>query len=168
MDEIDKIKTRAKKHLKSNRRLIDVLKKKDNLTVDTLLHEAHEKAFSCIDCLQCANCCKTTGPLFTKKDIERIAKHLRQKPGDFVQQYLKIDEDRDYVLKSVPCTFLGADNFCSIYDVRPKACQEYPHTDRVKQKQILNLNLKNVEICPAVEKVFEEVRGKLNLPTKLT
>lgn len=154
-----KIQLEARLHLKANKKAIQLLKKKDNKTVDDLIHDAHEKAFECVDCLQCGNCCKTTGPLFTQKDIERIAKHLRMKPGDFTQQYLRIDEDRDHVLKEVPCAFLGADNYCSIYDVRPKACREYPHTDRTKQKQILNLNLKNNEICPAVQEVFKEIRS---------
>ena len=99
----------------------------------------HEEVFECTDCLKCANCCTTTGPLFTDKDISRIAKHLRIKPFAFTQQYLRIDDDRDYVLKSVPCTFLEEDNYCSIYEVRPKACREYPHTDRKKQNQLLNL-----------------------------
>ncbi len=29
-----------------------------------------------------------------------------------------------------PCPFLGDDNYCSVYEARPKACREYPHTDR--------------------------------------
>ena len=131
--------------------------------IDALFQDAHEDVFSCVDCLACANCCKTTGPLFTQKDIERIAKHLRLKPKDFIDQYLRVDEDKDHVLQSVPCVFLGADNYCSIYDVRPKACREYPHTDRVKQKQLLNLNLKNTEVCPGVQEIFEVLRKDNNL-----
>ena len=131
--------------------------------IDALFQDAHEDVFSCVDCLACANCCKTTGPLFTQKDIERIAKHLRLKPKDFIDQYLRVDEDKDHVLQSVPCVFLGADNYCSIYDVRPKACREYPHTDRVKQKQLLNLNLKNTEVCPGVQEIFEVLRKDSSL-----
>jgi Fe-S-cluster containining protein len=113
--------------------------------------------------LDCANCCKTTGPLFTSADIERIAKHLKQKPQQFIDQYLRIDEDHDYVLQSVPCTFLGADNACFIYDVRPKACREFPHTDRKKFQQISDLTLKNVAICPAAFNILEEMKKKLPL-----
>jgi len=98
MQDLSKIKLRARKSIKSNRKLVYLLKKKDNLTVDTLLHEAHENAFACIDCLQCANCCKTTGPLFTDKDIERISKHFKLKPQQFISQYLRMDEENDYVL----------------------------------------------------------------------
>jgi Fe-S-cluster containining protein len=71
---------------------------------------------------------------------------------------LRIDEDRDYVLQSVPCTFLGADNYCSIYQVRPKACREFPHTDRIKQHQLLKLTEKNIEVCPAVFEIVEKLK----------
>ena len=110
--------------------------------LDKLIHPLHKEVFKCTDCLKCANCCKTTSPLFTDKDIIRIAKHVRLKPSKFTEKYLRIDEDRDYVLQSTPCSFLENNNYCSIYDVRPKACREYPHTDRIKQHQLLKLTEK--------------------------
>ncbi|TNF27982.1 MAG: YkgJ family cysteine cluster protein [Bacteroidetes bacterium] len=142
-------------------RSIQRLKKVNPRQLDALFHDAHRKAFSCIDCLQCANCCTTTGPLLTDKDITRLAKHLRMKDAAFVDEYVRVDEDGDQVFKSMPCPFLGADNYCSVYEHRPKACREYPHTDRVKQHQLLKLHLKNAEICPAVERVLEDVKTRL-------
>ena len=106
---------------------------------------------------------KTTGPLFTSADIERIAKHLKQKPQQFIDRYLRIDEDQDYVLQSVPCTFLDQENYCMIYEVRPKACREFPHTDRKKFQQITDLTLKNVAICPAAYNIVEAMKKKLPL-----
>ncbi|NND87804.1 MAG: YkgJ family cysteine cluster protein, partial [Flavobacteriaceae bacterium] len=94
-------------------------------------------------------------------DIERIAKHFRMKPKTFIESYLRMDEENDYVLQEVPCAFLGADNYCSIYDVRPKACREFPHTDRRKFHQINNLTLKNVAICPAAFNIVEEMKRRL-------
>ena len=129
--------------------------------MDRVMVELHDEEFSRTDCLECANCCKTTGPLFTDKDIERIAKHFRMKPKDFIDTYLYLDEDNDYVLQSVPCAFLGADNYCSIYDVRPKACREFPHTDRKKFQQISHLTLKNVAICPAAFNIVEEMKRRI-------
>lgn len=85
------------------------------------------------------------------------------KPSVFIDTYLRIDEDNDYVLQSVPCPFLGGDNYCSIYDVRPKACAEFPHTDRKKFQQISNLTLKNVEICPAAYKIVEKMTEQIKL-----
>ena len=147
--ELNKLKSKALQQKKQNKKLLQKVKKKKGKEIDEIFNDAHDKVFSCTDCLKCANCCTTTGPLYTDKDIDRIAKHLRLKPTDFIAQYLRLDEEGDYVLQTVPCTFLGADNYCSIYEVRPKACAEYPHTDRNKQSQLLNLNLKNTEVCPA-------------------
>ena len=152
----------AKAQQKSNKALVKKLKKLKGGQVDQLFQEVHEEVFACTDCLKCANCCSTTGPLWTNKDIERVAKHLRMKPGVFIETYLRIDEDNDYVLQQVPCTFLGADNYCSIYEVRPKACREYPHTDRVNQQQILNLGVRNTSVCPAVYEMFEKIKERIS------
>lgn len=147
------------------RKLLNQLTRQKPRKLDSLIHEAHDKAFSCIDCLECANCCTTTGPLLTDTDIKRVSKHLRIKEVDFVKQYVSVDEDGDQVFKSMPCPFLGADNYCSIYEHRPKACRDYPHTDRVKQHQVLELHMKNKDICPAVEQVLKEVSDKI-MPLK--
>lgn len=150
------------KHIE-NKKYFDKLKKKVPKNLDYVMQELHSAEFKKTDCLKCANCCKTTGPLFTLADIERISKHLRQKPQQFIDQYLRIDEDKDYVLQSVPCAFLDNDNTCFIYDVRPKACREFPHTDRKKFQQIADLTLKNVAICPAAFNIVEEMKKKMPL-----
>ena len=144
---------------KENNQFFKRLRKLKPKVLDSLIHPLHEEVFSCTDCLECANCCTTTGPLFTDKDISRIAKHLRIKPSEFTEKYLRIDEEGDYVLQSVPCSFLGKDNYCSIYDVRPKACREFPHTDRIKQYQLLHLTQKNIEVCPAVFTIVEKLKA---------
>ncbi len=154
---------KAKETHAENKKFLAKLKKKPPKKLDFLMSELHEAEFERTDCLTCANCCKTTGPLFTNKDVARISKHFRMKEQHFVEAYLRIDEDNDYVLQSVPCTFLGADNYCSIYDVRPKACREFPHTDRKKFQQISNLTLKNVAICPAAFNIVEEMKKRLPL-----
>lgn len=153
----------AKDKHKENKMFFAKLKKKPPKHLDVLMQELHDNEFEITDCLECANCCKTTGPLFTDKDIERIAKFFKMKPQQFIETYLQIDEDKDYVLKAVPCTFLGVDNYCSIYEVRPKACREFPHTDRRKFQQISNLTLKNVAICPAAYKIVEEMKRRIAL-----
>lgn len=135
---------------KEFQQLVKQLKRKKPRDLDEKMQSLHEEVFTYTDCLQCANCCKTTGPLFTEKDIERLSRHLRMKAVDFEAQYLRTDEEGDKVLQSVPCPFLGADNYCSVYEHRPKACREYPHTDRRRQQQILTLTEKNAAVCPAV------------------
>lgn len=153
--EIEKLKEKAFNRKKQHQTLLKQLKKKRKQEVDAYFHEFHHEIFERIDCLECANCCKTTGPLFTNKDIERISDKLKMKEVDFISTYLRKDEDGDMVLQKTPCEFLGDDNYCSIYEFRPKACREYPHTNRVDQPQIFNLTLKNAEICPAVFDLLE-------------
>lgn len=133
------------------------LKKKKPKNLDQLFHDEHQKAFNKIDCLECANCCKTTSPIFRDVDIKRISKSLRLKESDFIKNFLKMDDDNDYVLQKSPCSFLNDDNKCSIYEVRPLACREYPHTDRKNMVQILELTEKNTLICPAVAKITSEI-----------
>lgn len=148
----------SKKKEGENRKFLTGLKKKDPRSVDDLFHEVHEAVFEEINCLECANCCKTTSPIFYQTDIERLSRSLRVKPGDFIEKYLKIDEDGDYVLQSSPCPFLDGDNHCRVYDSRPKACREYPHTDRKKMFQIMDLTLKNTLVCPAVFEMVERLK----------
>lgn len=126
--------------------------------LDALFHAEHEKVFAKMDCLDCANCCKTTSPIFRDVDIKRIAKKLRTSEKKFIADYLHLDVDQDYVLNSSPCAFLDLDsNECSIYDIRPLACREYPHTDRKNMHQILGLTQKNLDVCPAVVEIVENI-----------
>ena len=158
---IDQLPQLAKDKHNENKKFFAKLKKKPPKKLDMIMQELHEEEFRQTDCLECANCCKTTGPLFTDKDVDRIAKFFKMKPQKFEEQFLQRDEDGDLVLQSVPCTFLGTDNYCSIYEVRPKACREYPHTDRKKFHQITNLTLKNVAICPAAYHIVEKMKSAI-------
>ena len=164
MDEVIKQlpKLAQEKH-NENKKFFGRLRKKPPKDLDYIMQDLHGAEFRRTDCLKCANCCKTTGPLFTNADIERIAKHFRMRPHKFIDQFLRVDEENDYILQSVPCTFLGADNYCSIYSVRPKACREFPHTDRKKFQQISNLTLQNVAICPAAYNIVEEMKKLIKL-----
>lgn len=162
-NEIAQLPARARDKHKENKKYFDRLKKRPPKNLDAQMQDIHEAEFAKTDCLSCANCCKTTGPLFTSADIERIAAHFKLKPQGFIARFLRIDEDKDYVLQGLPCTFLDSGNRCSIYPVRPKACREFPHTDRKKFYQISELTLKNVGICPAAFKIVEEMKHRLTL-----
>lgn len=153
----------AKEKYIENRKYFEKLKKKSPKRLDLLMQDLHDEEFSKTDCLTCANCCKTTSPIFTEKDISRISKFLKIKEYKFIAQYLQRDDDDFMVLKSAPCTFLDNDNTCFIYDVRPKACSEYPHTNRRKFIQLADLTLKNTEVCPAVFNIVEELKKRLPL-----
>jgi len=157
--DLPKLAVEAKKESK---KYFTNLKRRTPKNLDLVMHELHEAEFKKTDCLSCGNCCKTTSPIFSEKDIERISKHLRMKVIDFETKYLDRDEDDFMVLKSAPCTFFDeSDNTCFIYDVRPKACSEYPHTNRKKFIQITELTLNNTEICPAAYNIVETLKKRL-------
>ncbi|MDA7803032.1 YkgJ family cysteine cluster protein [Crocinitomix sp.] len=157
--ELKKILDKSKAEEKENQIFLKKARKFPKKELDRKFHEAHDKAFEKIDCLDCANCCKTTSPIFKDQDIKRLAKLFKMKQGEFIDHYLKIDEDEDYVLKSSPCPFLLDDNKCFVYDVRPQACREYPHTNRKNMFQILTLTKNNTLICPAVADIVNNLKN---------
>jgi uncharacterized protein len=121
----------------------------------------HDKAFEQIDCLQCARCCKRYSPRFKTQDIKRIAKTLQLKEGDFIEKYLRLDEEGDYVAVSAPCPFLGDDNRCSVYEDRPSDCKRFPYTDEDVILKRPQLTLKNSSFCPIVVSVLEGLLEKI-------
>lgn len=140
-----------------------MLQNADKKKVLQQLPRLHDEAFEKINCLQCANCCKNYSPRFKTPDIKRIAKRLRMRESDFINTYLRLDEDGDYVAKSAPCPFLGDDNYCSIYEDRPSDCMRFPYTDEDVIVKRQSLTLKNSTFCPIVYYVLErlvEVNGQ--------
>lgn len=158
---LSKLVELSKNSEKKNRALIKELKRIAGPETDALFHNAHSKITESINCLECANCCKTISPIITNKDIERISRTLKVRPSDLVNQYLKVDEDGDYVFRQQPCPFIQSDNHCSIYEYRPKACRDYPHTDRKKMHQLYNLCLQNSKVCPIVYLVLDDIRKSI-------
>jgi Fe-S-cluster containining protein len=136
------------------------LQRADKNKVLKQLPDLHEEAFSNINCLDCAACCKNYSPRFKTPDIKRISKHLKLKEGDFIEKYLVLDKEGDYVVNSKPCPFLGNDNYCSIYNERPSDCARFPYTDEDVILKRQPLTLKNSTFCPAVYFVLEKLITK--------
>lgn len=93
-----------------------------------LLREIDYPDFTPIDralCRQCkAECCDSTTP-FTKKDIAEIKKkHRKLLRG--VEAVPSVGDA--FVLRrhnNDKCVFLGDDDLCRIYDVRPQICRDF-------------------------------------------
>lgn len=128
----------------------------------TWLPELHEKATARHDCLSCAACCKNYSPRFKTPDIKRIAKHLNLKEGRFIEQYLMLDDEGDYVVRRTPCPFLQSDNHCGIYEVRPSDCRRFPYTDEDVLAKRPHLTEKNATFCPIVSDVMKELMERLH------
>ena len=153
----DILKNWEKKSADNQKKYKQFLQRADKNKVLKALPDLHEEAFSNIDCLQCANCCKNYSPRFKTPDIKRISKVLGLRESEFIEKYLLVDEEGDFIVNTKPCPFLGDDNFCSIYEDRPSDCRRFPYTDEdviIKRKE---LTLKNSTFCPITYYVLEKL-----------
>ncbi len=157
----DILKNWQKKSREKQKLYKGFLERADKNKVLKLLPRLHEEAFEKVDCLQCAACCKNYSPRFKTPDVKRISKHLGMKESVFIETYLRVDEDGDFVVKASPCPFLGGDNFCSIYEVRPSDCARFPYTDEDVLVKRRNLTLKNSTFCPITYYVIERLNQDL-------
>jgi uncharacterized protein len=153
-----------KKSADNQKKYARFLSRADKNAVLRKLPDLHEEAFRSVDCLDCAACCKNYSPRFKTPDLKRIAKHLKMKEGEFIEKYLVLDNEGDYVVKSKPCPFLGQDNYCGIYDVRPSDCARFPYTDEDVILKRPALTLKNSTFCPIVYFVLEKLEPVLSSP----
>ena len=150
----------AERHDDENYEFLRSMKFRDyGFDPDELAGELHAQAFQIVDCTRCANCCKTMDINFDDEDIERIAGHLNMPTAKFIETYLEADdEDGPYKARQKPCPFLGDDDRCTIYEVRPTVCREYPHTD----KEGFNFRTmgvaSNALVCPAVFWIVEQMK----------
>ena len=150
-----------KKSLDHQKRYKQFLSRAKPAKVLKELPALHDAAFEKINCLDCAACCKNYSPRFKTPDIKRISKSLKMKESVFIETYLRLDEDGDYVVKTKPCPFLGADNMCGIYDVRPSDCERFPYTDEDVIVRRQTITLKNSSFCPIVYYVLENLIEKM-------
>lgn len=146
-----------KKSKEKQKQYKSFLERADKNKVLKQLPQLHQEAFEKVDCLQCAACCKNYSPRFKTPDVKRISKHLGMKESNFIETYLRVDEDGDFVVRYSPCPFLGADNFCSIYDVRPSDCARFPYTDEDVIVKRQKLTLTNASFCPITFYVLEKL-----------
>ena len=143
-----------------------VLKKRfktiSKLSVRSFIAKAEKidkQVFEEMDCLECANCCKSIPPILSSRDVKRISKHIGISKSQFEEKYLKTDEDGDVVINASPCPFLKDDNKCEIYEVRPTACRQYPHSGEGQFFQNLNLHKRNVKYCPALFEITRRLES---------
>lgn len=155
IEQWDKRKTEVKEQ---NKKLLGKLLKSNQKKLNQKAEEIHDSVFKEVDCLDCANCCKSIPPIINETDIRRISKYLGLKTSVFMSENITVDEDGDMVFNQSPCKFLATDNKCAIYEVRPKACRQYPHTNNFEFSKNIRLHLPNSEYCPAVFHILEKLK----------
>jgi Fe-S-cluster containining protein len=152
-------KKNAEAHDEANFTYLRSLKLADNpRRTDAAAAALHAQAFQIIDCTRCANCCKTLDIRLTREDVQRIAGHLAMTADAFTANYLKTVDGDQFEIVVKPCPFLGADDRCTIYEVRPEGCRGYPHTDKRGFASRTYGHAANTQVCPAVFWIVEEMR----------
>ncbi|MBC7552950.1 MAG: YkgJ family cysteine cluster protein [Taibaiella sp.] len=156
--DIDDFRARAKRKRKSLSAFLDKLDTIVPVDMPELVAITDTTVWKDINCTECANCCKTMTPTFKKSDVIRISAFLGIAPAEFKNKWLKKEEDSgDWVNTTQPCQFL-VDNKCSVYEVRPKDCAEFPHHNK-KPFDAYNETFKNNLIhCPATLTLVERLK----------
>ncbi|MES2621998.1 MAG: YkgJ family cysteine cluster protein [Bacteroidota bacterium] len=154
--------SRKKKELTAFMRKVGKSKTKGILKVAA---ETDKEVWKEMACLDCANCCTKMTPTYTRKDVNRIAKHFKMTYKQFFDKWLTVDDNKDIINQSLPCQFLGKDKKCTIYAIRPDDCAGFPHFTRkdfrwqTQEKTFTG----NLSLCPAtlvfVEKLKEKVEA---------
>jgi len=165
---IQKHKKNFKKNKKSFKKF---LKKFDDKYVPEIAEfaaVAEKKAWKKIDCLDCGNCCRKMTPTFQAADITRIAKHLGMTEAAFKKKWIKREEAEedgtpgDLVNISQPCQFLNLeDNKCSIYEVRPADCAEFPHFAKKDFEDQNETYMQNLKFCPVTYEFVKKVKQQV-------
>jgi uncharacterized protein len=157
----DKLKARADGKKRQFRSVVEKINRLKGHDADNFFHRLHDRFSREINCTSCANCCRVLGPRLTGRDIKRLAACLKTGTSDLFEKYVSTDEDGDYVFTSMPCPFLDDDNHCRVYNARPGACRDYPHTRRKNISPILETCLRNTGICPVVYNIFDALYNEL-------
>ena len=139
------------------KRQMKYLGKFSNKNFDHVVADFHDEVFAEIDCLKCGNCCRTIGPKMSGPEIKRACKAVGLVEKSFVKESLIRDEELGWLVAVMPCPFLQEDNACSIYEARPRDCDDFPYTrERAVQKSLGRLAF-NTEFCPAAYLIAEKI-----------
>lgn len=158
---VDDWKRNAEKNDDRNYEFLRSLKYRDyGFEPDDVAGELHEQAFQSLDCTRCANCCKTLNITFNDDDIARVSQHLGISSDDLVSEHLE-EVDGSLQTRDKPCPFLGDDDHCTIYEIRPTVCREYPYTNK-DGLVFRTIGIANSALtCPAVFNVVENMRRRV-------
>ena len=129
-------------------------------SLNTVVRDTTAQVWAHIDCRTCANCCRTRHPVFSRAEVQRIAAYLGVTMEHLRTHHLTSDADSGkYITRDLPCPFLDG-NLCSIYEVRPSVCADYPHLRKNFRSRVWQV-LDNATVCPIVYNVLERLKKHL-------
>lgn len=154
---------RAKRKKKELNRFLKKASKSKKPGILQKVKAAEAAAWKEINCLDCANCCKKMTPTYTRKDILRIATHFKMSYQEFFDKWLEKRKDGDITNRKTPCQFLGKDNKCTIYAIRPDDCSGFPHLYRrdFRYQAAEKTYSQNINYCPATLVFVEKLQAAI-------
>jgi hypothetical protein len=106
------------------------------------------------NCTQCGNCCRNHGEYayvyLTEGDLRAIPAYLGLSRRVFRKRYCVREGGWTVLRMDQPaCPFLGEDNRCGIYPVRPKQCATWPFWEENLERATWSGSVK--ECCPGID-----------------
>jgi Fe-S-cluster containining protein len=108
------------------------------------------------ECTQCGNCCRNHGDYayvyLTEPELKAIPAYLGLTRRQFLARYCTKEDGSWYSLRmdEPACPFLGEDNRCGIYQVRPKQCATWPFWEENLKQRTWEGPVK--ACCPGIDK----------------
>jgi len=104
-------------------------------------------------CTQCGHCCTNHGEYsyvyLAEADVVAIAGHLGLARRSFLERHCAQDEGYTILRMDAPaCPFLGDDQRCKIYAVRPRQCATWPFWEENLERARWEGPVK--ECCPGI------------------
>jgi Fe-S-cluster containining protein len=124
--------------------------------VDQTVHTLNKEISSKIDCTKCGHCCREIQPFMDANDIAQMAEGLKETSEKILAQTKPEDHNCVSFLKK-PCPMLK-DNKCTVYQFRPRDCQEYPHLDKPDFLAGSVGTIENYGTCPIVFNVYNRLK----------
>jgi len=128
----------------------------EDAKLDAVVHEIARPIYRAVDCTSCANCCRTMLVGIRPGDGPRLARRLRLTEGEFEKRYLAVSKDGEKVIAESPCPFLRGAR-CSVYEVRPRDCREFPHLLKAGFRGRAASTYANAADCPIVFNALEQL-----------
>ncbi len=125
------------------------------------VNQATQQTWADIDCKACGACCKHMTPTWKKAEVKRVAAHMGMSYQAYYEKYLYTDDEGYIMNDSTPCQHLDMKSgLCTIYELRPHDCAEFPHFHRKDfTDQVNEVFIPNMPRCPATLVMVEKLEA---------
>ena len=157
------IRRYARRNEEADYRFRDYLKTRLNVSntdLDATVRETTDAVWAQIDCTACAHCCRSLQIVVDDRDIRRLARRMGVTTAAFARQYVGVAADGVKHFLASPCSFLGADGCCAVYEDRPQACRDFPYLHEPNFRGRTLAAIENTATCPIVFNVWQDLKRR--------